>query len=223
MKCQRIKLAFVCVLLLAIAGCRQSTPQFSSDAERFQYEYESMNGKYDDHGHKMRDLSIPVENPMVYSSFSDIIQRITANETFVVYFGYTKCPWCRGNIEALLTSAAECGLNVIYYVDVYTNRDTYEINNGEPTKVKDGAEGYNELLELLGPVLQDYTLEDNNGNSINTGEKRIYAPNVIVVKDGTAVGIASDSEAFQDAYGDITDEAFSEIRQNYIDLFALLF
>ena len=65
-------------------------------------------------------------------------------------------------------------------------------------------------------------LIDENDNEIEVGEKRIYAPNVIAVKDGIAVGIASDSGLFEDAYGEITDEIFADMCRIYFELFALI-
>lgn len=219
---KRIYFVVFAALVFLISGCTNNNQKFSSDAERFQYEYETMNGKYDDYGRKARSVSIGNDNPVVYASYTDIVTQIENNATFVVYFGFAKCPWCRGALEAMLESAKNNDIDLIYYVDVYDSRDTYEIKNGVAVKTSDGDEGYEELLSLLSSVLEDYLLQDADETEISVGEKRIYAPNVIAVKAGEAVGIAADSLLFTDPYGDITDEIYSDMLSLYNELFSLI-
>lgn len=220
-KCLRVIAILVGLFLLF--GCnRQSTPPFSTDAERFKYEYESLNGKRDDYGNKMREVNIPSDNPIVYASFTNIIDQMEAGKTFVVYFGFSKCPWCRGYLEAMLASADKCDIDTIYYVDIYKSRDEYKLKNGDLEKVSDGATDYERLLKYFDNVLADYILTDEDGNEISVGEKRIYAPNVIVVREGKAVGLAQDSTLFTDAYGEISQTIFADMQNNFLDVFHLI-
>lgn len=205
------------------AGCaKKEIKTFSTDAERFEYEYESINGKFDDHFQKSRVLDIPKDNPIVYSSYSEIVNYMNSKNSFAVYFGFSKCPWCRGYIGAILESAKDCGIETVYYIDVYDSRDSYEIKDNKPQQTKKGAEGYDTLLEKMENVLSDYVLNDNNGNEINTGEKRIYAPNLIIVKDGVAIELAPDCELFTDPYEEITEEIYQDMKQIYMNAFSQL-
>lgn len=215
-------LAVSAILILSLSGCMDQTQEFHSDAERFQYEYEAVNGKYDEYGHRARSVLIRDDNPIIYASYTDIAAQMEHNGTFAVYFGFAKCPWCRGAIEAMLESAANNQIELVYYVDVYDSRDTYEIEDGSAVKTSDGGEGYAELLSLLSPVLEDYSLQDEDGAEVSTGEKRIYAPNVIAVKEGEAVGIAADSPLFTDPYGEITEDIYSDMLSLYDALFSLI-
>lgn len=212
----------IVILLQVLTGCSENSPDFANDAEKFKYEYESLNGKMDDYAYKCRSINISVDNPMVYSSYTEIAEKMDEGKTFAAYFGFAKCPWCRGCLEALLASAKECGISTIYYVDVYSSRDQFEIKNGLPEKVKDGEIGYDTLLEKMQNVLSDYTLSDSDGNEVSAGEKRIYAPNLVIVKDGTAVELAADSELFTDPYGVITDEITHDMKTIYINAFSML-
>ncbi|MCC8131254.1 MAG: hypothetical protein LUC38_10075 [Oscillospiraceae bacterium] len=219
---RRAGITVILVFMVLLVGCQSTEIEFETDAERFKYEYESVNGKLDYSWQKARNVSIDDDNPIVYASYSDLIDMIDSGETFAVYFGYNKCPWCRGAIEAILESAKEYGVQTLYYVDVYSSRDKYEVSNGQAVLKSEGEEGYRELIVLLAPVLDDYILEDDDGSEVDTGEKRIYAPNVIVVKNGEAVGIADDSELFTDPYGEITDEIYSDMVNIYSEVFAML-
>lgn len=146
---------------------------------------------------------------MVYASFPQIAEKIERGESFVVYFGYAKCPWCRSCLTALLESANNHGITQILYVDISDSRDTYVLKNGIAIKTIEGAQGYAELLELLEPVLDDYVLQEN-GEEIPVGEKRIYAPNVIAVRDGAPIAIAADSALLTDPYGEITAQIYDD-------------
>ena len=215
-------ITFLSIFCLLICVFNNREKNFATDGERFQYEYESVNGKRDDYGEKMRNLSISAENPMVYESYEGVIERIEGKETFVVYFGYAKCPWCRGAMEAILNSAKQCNVNTIYYVDVYNSRDLYELKDGNAVQKKKGENGYVRLLTLLENVLSDYELANEDGTLLNVGEKRIYAPNLIVVKEGKPIGIAADSSLFTDPYGTITEEISLDMQKIYNELFLLL-
>ena len=49
------------------------------------------------------------------------------------------------------------------------------------------GKGYYELLDWLSDYLIDYTVKDENGESISIGEKRIGAPTIITVQNGVPV------------------------------------
>ena len=53
---------------------------------------------------------------------------------------------------------------------------------------EEGTEEYKKMLTILDSILDNYEIEDENGNTINIGEKRIYVPLVIGVKEGKIVG-----------------------------------
>ena len=191
------------------------------DSERFQYEYNSLNGKIDDHGNKMRELNIEKDNPIEYSSYSEILNNIENEETFWVYFGFPKCPWCRSCIEAMLDSASECGVEKIYYVNIYEGRYEYKYKNDKLKLTVTGDEDYLNLLDKLDSVLEEYTIQDDSEELIDVGEKRIYAPSLIFVKDGEAVVIAKDSELLENPYDEITDYIYEDMKLKFSEVFLL--
>ena len=219
-------LALICLFALLFAllgGCKkESTPVFATDAEQFKYEYESVNGKLDESGMESRMLDIPIDTPIVYASYSDILKYMEQGDSFAVYFGFAECPWCRSCLQAILESAIECSIYPLYYVDVHTSRDTFEIKNRKAVKTKDGDECYDLLLKKLEDVLSDYVLYDTNGDKIKVGEKRIYAPNLIIIEDGVAVKLADDGGLFANPYEDITEEMYEDMKVIYTDTFSLL-
>ena len=205
-----ITIILIGCIVLSMVGCEKEDK--TTDAYKFKEEYESLNGEKSSSGKIMRTISIPKDNPMKYATAEEIVEKIENKETFVVYFGFAKCPWCRSMIEQLIQSAKDNNVKEIYYVDVLEIRDTYQLEeDGTISKTKDGTESYTTLLEKIGDVLSDYTLTDENEQKILVGEKRIYAPNVVVIVKGTAEKmVEGTSEKLKDPYEELTEEMKKE-------------
>lgn len=207
------KIIIIMTIILSLSlltGCGKT------DAQKFKEEYESINNK-EIYGNKARELNIDKDNNIVYKTDQEIVDMIKNKETFVVYFGFAKCPWCRSVLPSLLEASKDLGLDKLYYVDVSEIRDTLEVNDdNEVVTTKEGSEAYLELLNLLDSVLDDYTLEGKDGEEVNTNEKRIYAPNVVSVVKGEAnekeTGII---DSLTDPYMEITSEMKEEIYNRF--------
>lgn len=197
-----------------------------TDAYKFKNEYESVNDQETSSGKKIRNLTIADNNPFVYKTPEELVKMIEDKKTFVVYFGFSTCPWCRSVINSLVDASLEKEVKKIYYVDVKEIRDTFELNdNNEAVRTKEGTEAYYKLLELLNPVLQDYsplTYETKKGKTkeVKIDEKRIYAPNVVIVKNGEAISLETGIvEELTDPYMELTDEIKCEIKEAFACMF----
>lgn len=218
----------IIILLLGIisififTGCNSSTTE---DALKFKEEYESLNGQTrEKDGKEIRTISIPDNNPMIYKEANDIVSLMDNKETFLVYFGFSDCPWCRSVIPYLIEEAKNNNIKKIYYVDVKEIRDVLSISEeGKVIIDKEGTEGYYNLLKKLDNVLSDYNLVDSEGNKIDTNEKRIYAPNIVVVKDGKAITLTSGiSEKQTNGYMELTDEMIEDMKNNFDNIIKIL-
>jgi len=118
---------------------------------------------------------ISEDNLFVYRTIDEII-KILKNGTGIVYLGFPECPWCQAYVPYLNEIAKENKITKIYYKNILQER-------------KDNTEEYQEIMELLG----EYVEYDDEGN------KRIYAPTIIFVKDGKIIGM--DSETAKDTKG----------------------
>lgn len=198
-------LAFACLFMFT--GCNKEL----SDAKKFKQEYESLNN-VNDNGKRVRSINIDINNPFVYVTEKDIINLIDKKETFVVYFGFAKCPWCRSVLPSLIDAANDLGIEKIYYVDIKDARDILKVDeNKNIIKEKDGTKEYYLLIEKLNNVLSDYELTTPDGEKIVTGEKRIYAPNIVSIINGKAESLEDGiSEKQIDAYMKLTDDMKKE-------------
>ncbi len=207
-----ILIVMITLSLLLVGGCDKKEVMTDTDAIKFKEEYESLNGESNSSGKKYREVSISSENPIVYATANDIVKKIDNKESFIVYFGFKSCPWCRSMLETLLKVAEAEKIDKVYYVDIYELRDTYTLDGDKPVKSKDGGEGYTDLLDRLKDVLSDYTLTNEKGKTIKVGEKRIYAPNIVSVVEGVAQKLTTGISDLQtDSYMDLTDEMKTEM------------
>lgn len=205
---KKILLSLLIVLsVFTLTSCGEKEVK-NPDAIKFKEEYEKLNGEKNKNGITYREVEIDEENPFVFATAEEIQEKIDNKETFAVYFGFNSCPWCRSVITTLVEVADDLDIDKIYYVDVLDIRDTYELNSkNKPEKTKDGSEGYNELITSLASVLSDYTLTTEKGKTVQVGEKRIYAPNLVSVVDGEAQKLNSGiSELQTDSMMELTDE-----------------
>lgn len=204
MKKKILLILLVAISILNLTACNSQKTKIT-DAEKFKEEYESFNGKKNDY-FEYRNLSINAKNPIVYSTAEEIVDKIENEETFIVYLGDPECPWCRSVIEMALETAVENSVQKIYYVRIWNGfhnevlRDVYEVKDGEAKIKIEGTEAYYKLLSYFDELLEDYTLTDDDGNTVKTNEKRIFAPNFIFVKNGKAEklidGISKKQESF---------------------------
>lgn len=197
-----------------------------TDAYKFKNEYESVNNNDLGNGKKVRELTVADNNPFVYKTPEELVKMIEDDKTFAVYFGFNTCPWCRSVITSLIDSALEKGVKKVYYVDIKDIRDTYELNDSnEAVRTKEGTDAYYRLLELLNPVLTDYTplkYETKKGKTkeVKIDEKRIYAPNVVIVKNGEAVSMESGIvDELIDPYMELDDGIKCKIKEQFNCMF----
>ncbi len=197
--------------LFILTAC--SSEKIETDALKFKKEYEELNNQKQE-DKNIRSLSISEKNPFVYKTDEEIVKMIDSGETFVVYFGFASCPWCRSVIEELIKAANNLKIDKIYYVDVKQIRDKLEINeNGEVITVKKGSKGYYKLLKKLNIILDDYELDDKN---IKSNEKRIYAPSVITVVEGEPMVLETGiPDSLKDPYSEIDDETKKKIYNKF--------
>lgn len=197
------------VLVLNIQKVISNNSQ--TDDIKFKEEYEKLNGKKNDQGKKYREITIDSKNKMVYKTTEEVLDLIDKKKSFVLYFGFDTCPWCRSVVPTIASISKELNQEV-YYIDVKDIRDTFELDDdNKPKLVKKGSKDYSKLLEKLEPVLEDYTLTDSDNNEIKVGEKRIYAPSIVSVIDGKAKELTTGiSDKQTDGYMKLTKEMEKE-------------
>ncbi len=179
-----------------------------TDATKFKEEYEELNGKKSESGKEIRTIEISSDNPFKYKEAKDIVNLMEKKESFIVYFGFNSCPWCRSMLPTLVSVAKDNNVDTIYYVDIKNIRDVKEVDKkGKVSTTKEGSDDYYKLLDLFDNVLSDYKLTDSKDKEVDAKEKRIYAPNIISVIDGKPTKLTTGlSDKQDDGYMELTDD-----------------
>lgn len=224
-----LKYMMLLLVVVGLTGCTSKKIVGETDAYKFKQEYESLNGEHREKDDKeYRSITIDVDNPMVYSSFDKINEMIDNDETFIIYTGFSGCPWCRSVIPYAIESAKENNIDKIYYINLRSKDDkSYDLrgykaldeDNNVITEVE-AASGYSEFLEKCDDVLDSYELTDEDGNTYETGEDRLYAPSFIMVIKGEVVKLTEGiSEDQTDGYMELTDKIKEDMTSNFNEFF----
>ena len=217
----------IALIIVIVNGGGASLRNNKEDAKKFKQEYEALNGEVNATGTAIRSVTIPDDNPFVYTTAEELLKKIDKGETFIVYFGFPNCPWCRSVIEKATEVANKKNIKSIYYINIRNDkneeilRDKYILGKkNKVEKEEDGAPEYAKLLEKFNSVLSDYTLTTQDGDEIKVGEKRIYAPNFIYVKNGTPLKLEEGISSKQSSSGQTLSE---DILKDEEELFTKFF
>lgn len=122
------------------------------------------------------------DNPFVYRNIDQII-NILEKGTGVVYLGFPECPWCQAYVPYVEEVAKKVGIDKVYYFNILEDR-------------KNNSEKYQKIVKIL----NEYIPNDEEGN------KRVYVPALIIVKDGQIVDY--NDETSKDTKGYKTPEEY---------------
>ena len=189
-----------------------------SDSVKFKEEYEALN-----EDESYIKLDIDKNNPIVYADYDKLLEVID-NGTGIIYLGFPECPWCRNALPVLFDAAKENNVEIIYYMNILNERDSYVVEDDELVYATDedgnekkGTEGYFKLLEALDEHLTDYIISFE-GEEYEVGEKRLYAPTVIFVRDGEVIGLhVSTVESQENPKEGLTEDQYDELYGIYED------
>ncbi len=205
-------------ILCAVAAILAYVKLINTDVDsvKFKNEYEGLN-------EAGIELNIDKNNPIEYADYDKILE-IIENGTGIIYLGFPGCPWCRNALPVLFDVAKENNIETIYYMNILNERDSYVVEDGKLVYAKDeegnekkGTEGYHKLLKALDKHLSDYTILFEE-KEYKTGEKRIYAPSVIFVRDGEVLGIhVSTVDSQESPKEPLTDKQYDELYGIYED------
>jgi predicted bacteriocin transport accessory protein len=99
------------------------------------------------------------------SNIRDMYNRMNRNETFAIFFGFAKCPWCRDFMPVINEASRKSGWGTIYYANTREN-ETWKSNLD--------MDDYDLLVEMA----FDYLPYDEEGI------KHLDAPTAYFVKNG---------------------------------------
>lgn len=222
--------SIVAVLLIVLGAFfllkKSNSDLANSDALKFKEEYESLNGTIrESDGELYNSIEISKDNPIKYINAEEALE-VLDSKIAIIYIGANWCPWCRNSLPVMFDVAKKMNIDTIYYLNLDDDKSTFEIKDGKLEKVITGSDSYYKLLNKLSNYLQDYSLTDNDGKSYATGEKRIYMPFFITVKNGSVVeahGITRELEGSQNKYSEMTDSQYEDLYKRFEEMFGKIY
>ncbi len=217
----------VCAFIaLAVASFLVITNWPSKDALRFKSEYESLNNTVrESDGAKYNNVSVPKRNPIKYIDCEEALDILDSKKA-IIYVGADWCPWCRNAVPVLFDVAKDFGVSTIYYLNLDNEKSMYEIKDGKLVNKVRGSENYYKLLDKLKSRLSDYSLTDKEGKKYDTGEKRIYMPYVMAIRNGEVIEDhigTTELDEGQDKYDAMTEAQEKELYNKYKNMFELVY
>ncbi len=226
MKKKVLILFVISLFLFTITACNSKKKEANYGKE-FKEDYEEINGQENKNGKVHRTITLSEYNKFIETTPEEIVKKIESGDSFYVYFGSRLCPWCRSVIEKADEVSRLNDIEKIYYIDIWDDegneifRDKYELDeNNNPIKTVEGTKEYYTLLDVFKDYLRDYTLTDADKNTINVGEKRIYAPNFVYISKGKAKRLVSGkSELQKNSREDLTEEMLNDEEKVFNEFF----
>ncbi len=236
-------MAAAACLALILGGCRaQPAPEEprpggcdvfaecgtedAAGGSSFREKYEGVSQRVNNSETEYRPVSIPEDHPFVETGGDEVVSMIENKETFYLYVGDEMCPWCRSVIEMAMQVAAGHDVDRILYIEIWDDegseifRDKYTLEEGKPVRTVEPGPGYEALLESFAGFLSDYTLAGDNGETVSTGEKRIYAPNFFYVEGGELKRFTTGiSDRQENSHQELTEEMLEDEREAFEYLF----
>lgn len=217
-------LGLVCFCAILTFLYLQKSSHDDSDATlnsntKFKDEYTAYNGK-ENNGRNYPQVDISDDNVYYYASEDEIRSLFEDKKTGVLYLGFPTCPWCRNMVPVLNEAGKYYGIDKIYYYNIKEIRSSYSFDSDNKLVKQEGTELYNYLLTKLDSFLADYSVTDNNNKSVKTGEKRIYAPTVVFIKEGEVKGIVEGTvDSQKDPYILLDETQRKELYDKYLEYF----
>ncbi len=211
----------VAIVIIVLVVKDNKKVECTADEIKFKEEYEALNNEGNNYNDKKYlELNIIEDNNVVYAT-EEKITEILKEGNGIIYFGFPNCPWCRAMISPLLEVAKEQGIKKVYYLNILDIRDAYKIEDKEVLRTKEGSDAYYKILDELSDFLNDYSITDAKGKEYKTGVKRLYAPTVVMVKNGEVKAFHEDVlESLKDPYAGLTLEQDKELRKLFADMIA---
>lgn len=147
----------------------------------------------------MNEYGLDEGNVFISITYGQAIELIKNEATAVIYIGRPSCPWCMDAVPVLNEVAKEYQSTVYY---IFTRSDDNQSEKQQANK------------DLLMEYMQDYLNENDEG------EKALFIPNVLFIKEGRIVGNHIDTVDGYDANErDMNEDEIEQLKTIYRNYF----
>ena len=221
-----IIICFSLALVLCIFTVVNNKKSDLNDAKKFKNQYEELNNIDDLYTkEKFLTLNINDDNPMIYKTAKEIVD-ILNNETAIIFMGYPESNLTRTILPIFLDVLSENKISKVYYLDIFEIRDEFIFSGSiMPEQIKKGSIAYYEIVDYLSEYLEEYYVNDEDGNRYDTLVKRVNTPTIVTVKNGKVLDYHYGAVIYHNEENYILNELeqnklkeiFQEIITNYLN------
>ena len=191
-----------------------------TDAVKIKEEYESLNNTKNENNQRLYpNVDLDENNVFVKSTENEIINIL--NSEGYIYFGDYTDAYSRSLISLVDEVSKNNNISKINYFDISTIKDEIALDDlNEPIIKKQGSNSYYKILEILDEWLPNYYLINEEGTKIDTLEKYIVVPTIVVVKDGEIKNLRMGTiESQKTGYDELSSDEVSKIKEELDNLF----
>ena len=226
MKKDKTILVFLLISLMIIGGLmlyfsfKEEVVIEKSDAVKIKEEYESLNNTKNENNQRLYPNVVLDENNVFVKSNENEIIDILNSEGFIYFGDYTDA-YSRSLISLVDEVSKNNNISKINYFDISTIKDEIALDDlNEPIIKKQGSNSYYKMLEILDEWLPNYYLINEEGTKIDTLEKYIVVPTIVVVKDGEIKNLRMGTiESQKTGYDELSSDEVSKIKEELDNLF----
>ena len=226
MKKDKTILVFLLIALMIIGGLmlyfsfKEEVVIEKSDAVKIKEEYESLNNTKNENNQRLYPNVVLDENNVFVKSNENEIINILNSEGYIYFGDYTDA-YSRSLISLVDEVSKNNIISKINYFDISTIKDEIALDDlNEPIIKKQGSNGYYKMLEILDEWLPNYYLINEEGTKIDTLEKYIVVPTIVVVKDGEIKNLRMGTiESQKTGYDELSSDEVSKIKEELDNLF----
>ena len=226
MKKDKTILVFLLIALMIIGGLmlyfsfKEEVVIEKSDAVKIKEEYESLNNTKNENNQRLYPNVVLDENNVFVKSNENEIIDILNSEGYIYFGDYTDA-YSRSLISLTDEVSKNNNISKINYFDISTIKDEIALDDlNEPIIKKQGSNSYYKILEILDEWLPNYYLINEEGTKIDTLEKYIVVPTIVVVKDGEIKNLRMGTiESQKTGYDELSSDEVSKIKEELVNLF----
>ena len=226
MKKDKTILVFLLISLMIIGGLmlyfsfKEEVVIEKSDAVKIKEEYESLNNTKNENNQRLYPNVVLDENNVFVKSNENEIIDILNSEGYIYFGDYTDA-YSRSLISLVDEVSKNNIISKINYFDISTIKDEIALDDlNEPIIKKQGSNSYYKMLEILDEWLPNYYLINEEGTKIDTLEKYIVVPTIVVVKDGEIKNLRMGTiESQKTGYDELSSDEVSKIKEELDNLF----
>ena len=194
-----------------------------SDAIKIKEEYADLNDKVNENNQRIYPkVVLSDDNIFDISSEDEVIEILKSDG--MVFLGDSNDAYSRTLISLVDKVSKDYDIDKIAYLDISKVKDVIDVDDlGEPIVKEEGSNGYYQILDILDEWLPTYYVKNKDGEEVDTKEKKVVVPMVIVANGGKVEKVKMGTISSQkNGYDILSSDEENKITDELKSLFSIV-